>query len=101
MFTAMIGIACSSESHVSMPDGLGTALTVIAFAAPGMAAVKRSARRSGRIFMVVASRPRLHAAGDGIFLHEIGLRDAAHIHGLNRLDAVRPILDVGDREPDR
>src|SRR6185503_1680981 len=101
MFTAMIGIACSSESQVSTPDGLITALTVIAFAAPGIATDSKSARTRGRIFMVVASWPRLHAAGDGFFLHEMGLGDTAHVRRLNGLDAVRPIFDVGDGEPDR
>src|SRR5690349_2790473 len=101
MFTAIIGTECSSESQVSTPDGLCTAFTVIAFAAAGMATLMRSARRMGRIFMVVASRPGLHAAGDGFFLQEMSLSDAPDIGGLHGPDAVRPIFDVGERQADR
>src|SRR5262245_33317668 len=101
MFTAIIGTACSSESQVSTPEGLCTALTVIASAATGMATLSMRARRRGRIVMVVASGPRHQAAGHGLFLQEMRLGGAAYISRLNRLDAVWPILDIGDGEPDR
>src|SRR5215213_11944955 len=101
MFTAIMGSECSSESQVSTPCGLCTALTVIASAVSGMATDRSSASAKGRSFIVITSWPREHAADHGFFLHENALCDPADVGRLNRLDAVGPILDVGNGEADR
>ncbi len=47
MLTAIIGIECSSESHISIPDGAATVLTVIASAVAGIETLIRSAKKCG------------------------------------------------------